>query len=84
MRKKNSKLVKPEEKTVSTNDELVAFIRYKIINFQDIINKTIVIVQKYKLLDIIGASELNVCINGLENLHDNLIQLEKTFYLLKK
>ena len=40
----------------------------KIIEFKkDIINETIISVQTYKRLDIIGVSELNNCISTLEN-----------------
>ena len=72
MPKRNSKVARVEDKAVSTNDEVVAFINYKIENFKDIINKTIVIVQRYKLLDVIGASEINVCMSSLETLHKSL------------
>ena len=39
----------------------------KILYFQEIIRKTILSVQKYKMLDIISANELNLCIGNLEN-----------------
>ena len=55
--------------------------RKKIIFYKKIIQKTILSVQKYKTLDILGASELNVCIKNLENIFlsvDNVAQeLEK-------
>jgi ATP-dependent Lon protease len=72
MPKRNSKVVRAGEKPASSNDEVVAFINFKISNFKEIINKTIVIVQRYKLLDVIGASEINVCMSGLESLHNSL------------
>ena len=36
MPKRNSKVARVEDKAVSTNDEVVAFINYKIENFKDI------------------------------------------------
>lgn len=44
----------------------------KILTFQNMITNTILAVQQYKTKDIIGASELNVCIQSLENLYDEL------------
>ena len=43
------------------------------INFlQNLINKTLLSSQKYKLYDILGQNELNITINTLENIYDNL------------
>lgn len=39
---------------------------------QEIIKKTILIIQKYKIMDIFGSNELNVCINNLNVLFDSL------------
>lgn len=39
---------------------------------QEIIKKTILIIQKYKIMDIFGSNELNVCINNLNILFDSL------------
>ena len=55
--------------------EIVNFLEKKIIEFQDIINETIISVQTYKRLDIIGASELNNCISTLENLYIQLCDI---------
>jgi ATP-dependent Lon protease len=43
-------------------------IEEKIMYFQDIIRNTILSCQKYKNMDILGANEINVCIQSLENL----------------
>ena len=40
----------------------------KIRDFQNIIQETILFVQKYKTLDIIEKGDLNICIQNLENL----------------
>jgi len=44
----------------------------KIYNLQKIISKTIISVQKYKMLDIFGPNELNICISTLENIYQQL------------
>jgi len=44
----------------------------KIINFQHIIRRTMLSAQRYKILDIFGATEFNMCIQNLENIFDQL------------
>jgi len=57
----------------------------KIINFQHIIRRTMLSAQRYKILDIFGATEFNMCIQNLENIFDQLaillypIQKKQTF-----
>ena len=43
--------------------------------FQEIIRKTILIVQRYKVMDIIGVGEMNVCIQTLEFLYKEMEEL---------
>jgi len=57
----NSKKV-PAKKTTQ---EIVVLIEKKLLFFQDVIQKTILHVHKNKMLDIIGVSEVNSCINIL-------------------
>lgn len=47
------------------NNEIITLIDKKIVFFQDIIQKTILYVQKNKILDILGVSDVNNCINTL-------------------
>ena len=47
-------------------------IEEKIKTFQDIIQNTIISAQKYKILDILTANEINICIQNLEILFTNL------------
>ena len=49
----------------------------KLHNMQSIIRRTIVSSQKYKLYDILGANELNVCITTLDGL---FFDMKKIFY----
>lgn len=44
----------------------------KIYKIQEIIKRTVLIVQKYKIMDIFGSNELNICINKLNNIFKNL------------
>ena len=55
--------------------DIIVFLEKKIIEFQNIINETIISVQTYKRMDIIGASELNNCIQTLENLYIELTNI---------
>jgi len=48
-----------------TSPEIIVLIEKKMLFFQDVIQKTILHVQKNKMLDIIGLSEVNNCINIL-------------------
>jgi ATP-dependent Lon protease len=54
-----------KEPVKKTTPEIVVLIEKKLLFFQDVIQKTILHVQKNKILDIIGVSEVNSCINTL-------------------
>ena len=49
----------------------------RILQYQNIINKTIISSQKYKLYDILGPNELNISISTLEIINSNLNELRK-------
>lgn len=68
---KNEK-IKPSSTQSFKRFDKLDFCRKKIKTFQDMITNTILAVQQYKVKDIIGASELNVCIQGLESLFEEL------------
>ena len=70
--RKNQKVVRCEDKYIANNDDILNFINGKIKGFEEIISKTIIIIQRYKLLDVLGASELNICMQGLINLCDDI------------
>ena len=55
--------------------DVLVFLKSKIETFQEIIKKTILAVQKYKFLDILGANEINVCIQSLESLFCQLNEI---------
>lgn len=70
MSEKTSSLKKDNIK--KTTPEIVMLIEKKLLFFQDVIQKTILHVQKNKILDIIGVSEVNNCINTLFELSKQL------------
>lgn len=60
-----------------TTPEIVSLIEKKILFFQDIIQKTILHVQKNKILDIVGVSEVNSCFYTLSELSDKIKTLDE-------
>ena len=68
---KNEKIkeipIKKSEKSHTMN-----FCRKKISLFQQMITNTILAVQKYKTMDIISASDMNICMQNLETLYKQL------------
>jgi len=68
---KNEK-IKPTLSHKSKRFDKLDFSIKKISTFQAMITNTILAIQQYKTKDIIGASELNVCIQGLEGLYTEL------------
>ena len=57
-----------KDQVKKTTPEIIVLIEKKLSFFQDVIQKTILHVQKNKMLDIIGVSEVNSCINTLFDL----------------
>jgi ATP-dependent Lon protease len=64
-----------KESTKKTTPEIVVLIEKKLLFFQDVIQKTILHVQKNKILDIIGVSEVNNCINSLYELSKKIKEI---------
>ena len=71
---KNEK-VKKKVHNHSKKNNIHIFCENKVTKYQEIIEKTIIIVQKNKTHDIIGVSELNACIQNLEVLFNELEEL---------
>ena len=69
--KKNIKI--ENSNNVVSNPETITIIKKKIHFFQDIIEKTIIHVQKNKTFDILGVNDVNIC---LENLHEINLKLK--------
>ena len=71
MKSKNEKIkAKPLKK--SEKIHTVNFCMNKISSFQGMITNTIIAVQRYKIMDIISASDINICIQNLESLYKDL------------
>jgi hypothetical protein len=60
-----------------TTPEIVSLIEKKILFFQDIIQKTILHVQKNKMLDIISVAEVNTCIQSLSGLSQKIKDIDE-------
>jgi len=54
------------------SSDIISLITKKIIFFEDVIQKTILHVQKNKMLDIIGISDVNSCVNMLFELNQKI------------
>ena len=66
---KNKKKKELDNDTENKNiNDVNSFIISKIVSFQEIIKKTILAIQKYKNLEIIGVNELNICLHSLEKI----------------
>ena len=72
---KNEKIKKTGQKKSKKNN-IHIFCENKVAKYQEIIEKTIIVVQKNKTHDIIGVSELNTCIQNLEVLFNELDELQ--------
>ena len=60
----------------SPND-LVVLVEKKIDFFKDVIQKTIINIQKNKVLDILGVGDVSTCIEKLGELSDKLKELDE-------
>ena len=61
------------EKCVKHPSEVVLLVEKKMNFFQDVIQKTILHIQKNKMYDILGISDVNMCISTLQELNDKII-----------
>jgi len=69
---KNEK-IKANPSKKSDKSHTIDFCNRKIVLFQDMITRTILTVQKYKVMYIIRASDMNLCIHKLESLYKHLM-----------
>ena len=76
---KNKKITPSIKKKFKKSSSRSVCLR-KVKLYQNIIQDSILCVQKYKTLDIIDAGELNVCIQSLENLYVQT-QIISTLYI---
>lgn len=69
---KNVKISNSSPVAKKNEENIHMSFRNKIDNLQEIVKRTILAVQKYKIMDVFGANELNVCIQSLENIFSQL------------
>jgi ATP-dependent Lon protease len=67
---------KKKENDFKNSVEILTIINKKIIFFQDLIQKTILHVQKNKLLDILGVNDVNTCFDILFELNKKIKDIE--------
>ena len=80
---KNKKIKTSSKKKVKKSSSRTACSKKNRI-YQNIIQDTILYIQKYKTLDILDAGELNVCIQSLENLYEETKKINVLLSSTKK
>jgi ATP-dependent Lon protease len=68
---KNEKLRGPSMGNID-GSQTFKFCKMKVSSFMDMITNTLLSIQRYKSLDIVSASDLNMCVEGLEILYIQL------------
>jgi hypothetical protein len=69
--------VNKKENNTKTNNDVLLLVEKKIDFFKDVIQKTIIHVQKNKFLDILGISDVSVCIEKLGELSKKIKELSE-------
>jgi ATP-dependent Lon protease len=64
----------------ATNVEMIALVEKKIYFFEDIMQKTLLHVQRNKLLDILAISEATTCINNLHDISKKIKEIGTTLH----
>ena len=73
-----NKKISTQSKKKSKKIDPYLFSKNKIDKYISMIQKTMLSVQKYKLLDVISAGEMSLCIKSLEMLYDEIQKLNYT------
>ena len=76
MTDKNSQNKKEPVNTNNVNNDIVMMIEKKLEFFKDVIQKTIIHVQKNKFFDILGINDLNICIERLGELSEKILEIK--------
>ena len=64
-----------KKENISKNDDVIILVEKKIDFFKDVIQKTILHVQKNKALDILGVSDVGACIDRLSEINKKIQEL---------
>lgn len=70
------KTTNSKKESVKHNPDINMLIEKKMIYFQEVIQRTILHVQKNKMLEIIGVSEQNMCLNSLVELNKKILDIK--------
>ena len=65
----------PKENHNKTNSDVLLLVQKKIEFYKDVIQKTIIHVQKNKILDILGISDVNTCIERLGSISNKINEI---------
>ena len=76
------KLDDKNDKHIHHASDVVNLVEKKLDFFQDVIQKTIIHVQKNKMLDILGTNDVNTCINTLNTLSDKIKKLVENMNII--
>ena len=76
------KLDDKNDKHIHHASDVVNLVEKKLDFFQDVIQKTIIHVQKNKMLDILGTNDVNTCINTLNILSDKIKKLVENMNII--
>jgi len=63
------------KKEMNKIDEMIILVEKKLEFFRDVIQKTILHVQKNKMLDILGVSDVSICIERLTEIHKKIKEI---------
>ena len=74
---KKNIITKPNPILKKNNDEFILLVEKKLDFYKDIVQKTAIHVQKNKLFDIIGITEINLCYEKLKDISTKILELEE-------
>jgi len=76
MSEKNTNIKK--EINIKNNIDMISLVEKKIDFFKDVIQKTIIHVQKNKFLEILGINDINNCIEKSSELSKKIVEIQET------
>ena len=68
-----------KKENTTKNEDVIILVERKIEFFKDVIQKTILHVQKNKSLDILGVSDVTACIDRLTEINQKIKELKCQF-----
>ena len=75
---KNIKIANINNNSTGTENKTYTTLYNKILGVQEIVRKTMLSIQKYKMMGIVEANELNTCVKALETIFNHLNNLRET------